>query len=65
GNFDNLGVSDTSNVFDTYIRYTDNGSGDTVIELDQTGSGSNWDVLMVTLSDFDSLDLDLSQFILE
>jgi len=63
--FDNLGISDTSDVFDTYIQYSDNGSGDTVVELDQTGSGLNWDVVIVTLSDFDSLDLDISQFILE
>jgi len=63
--FDNLGISDTSEVLDTYLQYSDNGSGDTVIKLDQSGSGSNWDVVMVTLSDFDSLDLDISQFILE
>ena len=63
--FNNLGISDTSNVLGTYIQYTDNGSGDAIVQLDQTGSGSIWDVTIVILSDFDSQDLDISQFILE
>jgi len=62
--FDSLGIEDTSSVLGSYLQYSDNGSGDTVVELDQTGSGASWDTIVVTLNDFDSQDLELSQFLL-
>jgi serralysin len=61
--FTTFGISSDADPFDGYIQVSGTGSGGAVIEMDTTGAGSNYDLLLVSMDNFSAIEFDENQLI--